>query len=64
MYTLKHIDDSKKETLQAVTAVTFDHETSNLVGHGTDGDKHYTGGVAYVMNDNGKTVGMYNLRKP
>lgn len=67
MMTIKHIAEDGKESVTSVNRVEFDQKLCQLTGHVRDGDKtitvHYDRGHAFVMNENGKTVAVYNLRK-
>ena len=69
MYSLKHVDDEGKENIEAVVSVNFDHKKNELIGYdlppgGVKVEKvRHDNGIVYVMNEAGKTVGVYNLRK-
>lgn len=66
MLTIKHINDDGHEVLVSVSSVTFAPDHHLLIGYGDVTRKaevvRYDTGHAYVMNENGKTVSMYNLR--
>lgn len=66
MYTIKHVDDGGRERLHEVNSVGFDHKTKELLGYGPTEETivaRCVMGHAYVMNAQGKTVGVYNLQK-
>lgn len=64
MMTLKHIDSDGHEDVVSLVSVSYDPETRIVVGHGTpDGVRQWTTGRAFVMNDHGKTVAVYNLNQ-
>lgn len=65
--TIKFVSDKDKhERLVTAKSVEFEPENNVLVGYGCPAEKdgviRLTGGHAFVMNDEGQTVGMYNLR--
>ncbi len=62
MLTIKHIDEEGQETLTVAVSVKFDHRTGELIGYGA-GDRVYAPGHVYVMNEQGKTVSVYNIKK-
>ncbi len=65
MFSIKHIDGIERTV--AAVSYEFDPLKGKLTGHGSpsstspDGDIIFTTGRAYVMNDQGQTVGAYNL---
>lgn len=65
MYSIKHVTSDKKEVIHAVVSYEFDPMKGLLVGHGCpstpDGEISFSSGRAYAMNDQGQTVGIYNL---
>ena len=64
MLTIKYIDEFKKETVISAVSVEFNPATSELIGYGAASEvSRFTSGHAFVMNANGKTVGVYNLRR-
>lgn len=62
--TVKHKTDGK-ETLTPAHSVEFDARASILTAFKEDGSvvRTFEGGNAYVTNDTGQTVGIYNLKK-
>ena len=64
MLTIKHVEDGGHESIEAVVSVIHDPEENLLIGCGPNRVEiiRYTSGHAFVMNDAGKTVGVYNLR--
>jgi hypothetical protein len=62
MFTIKRFDDVGW-SLESASKVTFDAMTNLVTAHGVagGGDKIYASGHIYVMNDFGKTVGVYDL---
>lgn len=64
MLTVKHTGEGGRETLEAVVSVTYDPDTNELTGLRGDLEPlRYSTGYAYVMNEHGKTVGVYNLMR-
>lgn len=67
MYTVKHIDLNGVERLLSVSSTTFDAKKCELEGRGPAPENaviaRWTAGHAYVMNESGKTVGVYSLNK-
>ncbi len=62
MLTIKHVDEDGRERVVSVESVSFDRRANCLRGLGSsDVDATWTSGHAYVMNDQGKTVAVYNL---
>lgn len=65
MYSLKHVEDDKKEKVVAAVSVDFDPEKKEVIGHGSpsseDGIIRFNTGRVYVMNERGSTVGVYVL---
>jgi hypothetical protein len=74
MLTVKHVERSRHESITTATGVWFDpavgknneYPNGQLVAVGVpqptiDGCNRYSSGVIYVMNENGKTVGKYDL---
>ncbi len=65
MYSLKHVDDDKKEMVVAAVSVGFDPIKKEVTGHGSSGSEdgiiRFTTGRVYVMNERGSTVGVYIL---
>ena len=62
--TIKHKHNGK-ETLLPAYRVEYDERASVLLAFDSAGAQlhSYTGGTAYVTNDAGQTVGIYNLNK-
>jgi hypothetical protein len=69
--TIKHVEDNGHETVVTVNDVSFDPKDGCLIGYGSPGPDEgarvngmvrYNSGHAFVMNEQGKTVGVYNLR--
>ena len=62
--TVKHKVDGK-EKLTSAHSVEFDARTSVLTAFDAEEKplRTYTGGTAFVTNDTGQTVGIYNLNK-
>lgn len=72
MLTVKHVENDGHESVMLVLSVSYDPKGEELVGYGSpgpdegarkDGVVRYASGRVYVMNENGKTVGVYNLNK-
>lgn len=65
MYTIKHVESDGMESTLAVLSVQYDSKTNTVVAPAPDGvtKYHYASGRLYVMNENGKTVGNYDLNK-
>ncbi len=67
MYSIKHVDVSGVERVVAAVSVSYDPKKNELIGHGSpgpaDGLVRFSSGHAYVMNDLGKTVSVYNLSR-
>lgn len=72
MYSIKHIEENGHESVMAAVSVSYDSKRNELIGYGSpgpdegarrDGVIRYASGNVYVMNDQGKTVAVYNLRK-
>lgn len=72
MLTLKHVEDDGHESMMEAISVSFDGKKGELTGYGSpgpdegarkDGVVKYATGHVYVMNGQGKTVGVYSLRK-
>lgn len=67
MFTIKHVAEGKKERVVAAVSYSFDKDKNELIGYGspngdgTTSDVSFTTGHVYVMNDEGNTVGSYNL---
>lgn len=67
MMTIKHVENGK-ESIVSVDTVDFDAKTGVLTGHlpavngKAGGSVIFSSGHAFVMNDQGKTVGAYNMR--
>ena len=63
MLTVKHVDTNGSENIVSVNSVSFDKEANCLIGLGANGvgSIRWTSGSAFVMNEQGKTVGVYNL---
>jgi hypothetical protein len=60
MLTIKHVCDGREEVVPVVS-VDYDADKNELVG--ASGPTHtFTTGIAYVMNERGQTVAIYNLR--
>lgn len=64
MLTIKHIEDDGHESIDSVVSVIHNAKDNTLIGCGPNRIEviRYTSGHAFVMNDAGKTVGVYNLR--
>lgn len=62
--TVKHKTDGK-ETLTPAHSVEFDARTSVLTAFKEDGStvRSFERGTAFVTNDTGQTIGIYNLNK-
>lgn len=72
MLTIKHVDNDGTESVMMALSVSYDPRAEELVGYGSPGPDEgarqngvvrYASGRVYVMNENGKTVGAYNLNK-
>lgn len=62
MFTVKHIDPGGCERVTLLVSVSFDPESGIVTGHGSmEGDVEWADGRIFVMNENGKTVSVYNL---
>ena len=66
MMTIKHIDAGGHEEVVSLVSASFDPETNILIGHGVAckdglGELMWTQGRAFLMNEQGKTVAVYNL---
>lgn len=63
--TIRHTGEGGRETIEVVLSVSFDPNNNVLVGERANGAKplHFSTGFAYVMNDLGKTVAVYNLMR-
>lgn len=61
--TVKH--KAGKETLTPAHHVEYDERVSTLTAFDMEGKTigTFSGGTAYVMNDTGQTIGIYNLNK-
>jgi len=66
MFTVKHVAPNGEEHVVSVTSVQFDREANVLRGLGADGVAFvgWTAGHAYVMNESGRTVAVYNIAMP
>jgi hypothetical protein len=64
MLTIKFVSTTGRETIASVVSVEFDPKKDELVGYGPNGSGslRYSGGKAFVMNENGKTISVYSLR--
>jgi len=62
MMTMRRIGEDGRESVVSVISVDYDQDTNVLVGHVGE-PVVYDTGLVYVMNDNGKTVVVYNLTK-
>ena len=64
MLTIKHIGDGGRESVVTVVSVSFEPDNNTLIGCGPNCVEmiRFQSGHAYVMNDLGKTVAVYNLR--
>jgi hypothetical protein len=71
MYSIKHVEDNGYESVMSAVSVSFNPETNELIGYGSpgpdegarkDGVVRYSSGHAFVMNEQGKTVAVYNFR--
>jgi hypothetical protein len=63
MLTVKHIGDDGHEKIVSIVSVSFDPEIGVLIGHSFNGDTEWADGRAFIMNEQGKTVGVYHLKK-
>lgn len=65
MVTIRHLLDDGKERIVTASSVAYDAKENTLEGHteGSDVIEKFSSGRIYVMNENGKTVGVYNLNK-
>jgi len=72
MFSIKHVADDGSETIMAVVSSSFDSKQNELTGYDSpgpdnafrkDGIVRLNSGLAYIMNELGRTVGIYNLRK-
>ena len=63
MMTVKHVTEGgKQERIEQVDAAEYNAETWKLIGYRNGKPTiEFTGGHAYVSNELGKTVGVYNL---
>lgn len=65
MYSLKHVENDKKERVVAAVSIGFDPQKKEVTGYGSpsseDGIIRFTSGRVYVMNERGSTVGVYIL---
>lgn len=69
MLTLRHVEQNGYESLVLAESASFDKKENILRGFGIPGSNAaisngvmaYGDGTVYVMNDNGKTVAVYNL---
>ena len=63
MFTVKHVGTNGSESIVSVNLVSFDKGANCLVGYGPNGMEfvRWDAGSAFVMNEQGKTVGVYNL---
>lgn len=66
MMTIKHVDHSGKESVVAVESTLFDKQQNCLIGCGPNRIEliRWTSGHAFVMNEQGKTVAVYNITMP
>jgi hypothetical protein len=71
MFSLKHVEDDGRESIMGAVSVSFDPKGTELTGYGSPGPDEgarkngvvrYASGLVYVMNEQGKTVGVYSLR--
>ncbi len=63
MMTIKHITNGGHERVVSAVSVSYDKDKNELTGYGTpEGTAIFKDGAAYVMNDNGNTVAVYNFR--
>jgi hypothetical protein len=64
MFTVKKLDGNDW-SLESASLVTYDSVTNVITAHGVvgGGNKTYSSGNIYVMNDFGKTVAVYDLDK-
>jgi hypothetical protein len=66
MLTIKYISETGRETVASVVSVEFDPIKNELIGYGpvgTNNLRYSSSGRAFVMNENGKTISTYNLRR-
>jgi hypothetical protein len=70
MLTLKHVEPDGHEGIQTARELSFNESQKQLTAFGCpgpdegarrDGVVNYGTGRVYVMNDNGKTVAVYDL---
>lgn len=65
MYTIRHIETDGQESGQAVLSWQYDKKDNQIIAPAPDGVTRYVyaSGHVYVMNEQGKTVGNYDLDK-
>ena len=70
MYSIRHVEKNGYESISPARSVSLDpasKENRNrpaLLAYDEKGECHDAGfgdGIVYVMNENGKTIGVYNL---
>jgi hypothetical protein len=71
MYSIKHVEDDGQESVMAAVSVSFDPKKNELIAYGSPGPDEgarkngvvrYGSGKAWVMNDQGKTVAVYDFK--
>lgn len=64
MMTLKHVDTEGMETVVSVATVSFDAKKNVLLGLSQEGRPlhRWAEGHAYLMNEAGKTVAVYQMQ--
>lgn len=66
MLSIKHVAEDGSERIEQADSVEYNAQKWVLVGldaNGRPNGVEFKGGHAFVMNDAGKTVGVYNLNK-
>ena len=63
MFTVKHVGTDGVESIVSVDSASFNKELNTLIGVGPNAMQFasWSSGLAYVMNEQGKTVAVYNL---
>jgi len=72
MYSIKHVESDGHESMMAAVSTSFDPAKIELTAYGSpgpdegarkDGVVRYASGKVWVMNEQGKTVAVYDLGK-
>jgi len=65
MFTVKHVGTNGSESIVSVNLVSFDKGANCLVGYGPNGMEfvRWDAGSAFVMNEQGKTVGVFVMNE-